>query len=178
MDAGLRPIIVATIGPTVMRRVPGADASVSNAASRSRAPSAGVRRTSTTSPCRLSISTCAPKQRRASLPLPFLASRASGSVVDRWVSLRRRSRQNSTPECVPRHHRNRRPTSGLHLWTENSSPSPGFNYPSGRSSVPSTLKCSSDNKRCSGAYSRRLQNRRSPRTEQRHEAARLCTKAR
>ena len=54
-------------------------------------PPAGATCSSTTKIARLSISAWAPKNSRASLPLPLLTSLASGSVVDLWVSLLRRS---------------------------------------------------------------------------------------
>src|SRR3954464_13881709 len=48
------------------------------------------------SPFRFSISTCAEKASFAYHPLPFLYRRASGSVVDWWVSLQRFSPWKST----------------------------------------------------------------------------------
>ncbi len=77
--------------PTVILPIPATSDSIDNAASRYEVPAAWVSPTSTTKPARLSISRCAPKHSRASLPFPFLASPASGSVVERWVSLLRRS---------------------------------------------------------------------------------------
>src|SRR5208337_424794 len=56
--------------------------SISSAASGSAVPVACVSRASTTRPLRFSISRWPVKASLASLPLDFLASRASGSVVE------------------------------------------------------------------------------------------------
>src|SRR3977135_3516080 len=58
--------------------------SSSNAASRSAVPVAAVAQTLATSPCRLSSSTWPAYESFASLPWPFRASWASGSVVGGW----------------------------------------------------------------------------------------------
>ena len=58
-----------------------------SAARRSAWPEARVATAPTTRPLRFSISACPMKTSRASLPGPLRISRASGSVVETWVSL-------------------------------------------------------------------------------------------
>jgi hypothetical protein len=74
------------IGPKV-----GSRSSMASATSRSAWPEARVSSASTTSPCRFSISTCPTKQSFASWPGPLRYSRASGSVIEAWLSVVRRS---------------------------------------------------------------------------------------
>src|SRR5882757_705366 len=60
-----------------------------SAATRSACPSASVRQASTSRQWRFSISPCPMKHSFVSLPLPLRYSRASGSVVEAWVSFER-----------------------------------------------------------------------------------------
>ena len=86
---------------TVARLLPGISSIISRAASRSQVPVAWVTSPSTAKPLRFSISTWPVKESLASLPLPFLARRASGSVVEAWVALERFSPWKSTSSLRP-----------------------------------------------------------------------------
>jgi hypothetical protein len=90
-----------------------------------------------TKPCRCSISTCPTEQSFASWPVPLRYSRASGSVVEAWLSLVRRSPWKSRLPLRP-------PVGGA----------PGsslgrklFIEAQASTRLPSTLKCSLDNRR-------------------------------
>src|SRR3972149_5171688 len=106
-------------------------------------PVAAVRRVSTTRPWRFSISTWPRKANFASCPLAFLYNLASASVVEACVSLVRLSPRKFTPGFPGSESAGGggAPDRGLKL----------FCPAQASISVPSTVKCSSDNSPCSRA---------------------------
>src|SRR5512146_3387065 len=107
---------------------------MASAASRPAGPAARGRSASTASPSRFSISTWAMKQSWLCWPSPLRNSRASASVVERWVSLDRLSPLKSRSPLRP---------------GEGGAPEPSFARKLFRLahawiSVPSTEKCSSE----------------------------------
>ena len=81
--------------PTVILRAVRTRSSIVSAASVSAVPVACDSTTSTTSPWRFSMSTWPAKDSFAACPCPLRANSASGSVVDTWVALERRSPRKS-----------------------------------------------------------------------------------
>ena len=132
--------------PTVIRRAAETRSSIVNAASRPAVPVACDSTTSTTSPVRFSMGTWPANDSCAACPSPVRANSASGSVVDTWVALERRSPRKSFHGFRPPAPVGGSPSSSLGRTLLRET------YAS--SWARSALQCSSDNGRCRLAHHR------------------------